>query len=426
MKKFKFDIDYVREQFPCLCKTVNGYPAAFLDGPGGTQVPRRVVEAISEYLFYHNANAHGSYKTSIETMDLVARARQTMAAFFNCSADEVVFGESSTTNNFKLVLAIARDLKPGDEVIITDIDHESNRSPLRSIAERGIIVHSARVDLDTYTLDVDDFLSKLSPRTKVVAINWAANANGSITDIKPLVEKARNLGAITIIDGVHYAAHKSIDVKEIGMDFLVTSAYKFFGPHMGVMYAKKETMEKLRTYRVLADDNAEPPVKIEMGTPNFEHICGCAAAVEFIADIGKRHAEYFSEELKGLEGLRCDVVAGMMAIDAYEEPMAEKLRMELAKLEGLRLRTSPEGYPKTSTVSFTIDGVHANDIAVYLGERGLFVWDGDFYAIEITNHVLKLEEQGGLLRIGLAPYNTMEEIDRTICALQDFIKERKA
>lgn len=425
MKQFKFDIDYVREQFPCLCKTVNGYPAAFLDGPGGTQVPRRVVDAICEYLFYHNANAHGCFVTSIETMDLVDAARETMAAFFNCSADEVVFGESSTTNNFKVVLAIARDLQEGDEVLITDIDHESNRSPLRSIAERGIVVKSARVDLDTYTLDVDDFLSKLSDKTKVVAINWAANANGSITDVKSLVEQAHKVGAVTIIDGVHYAAHKPIDVKEIGMDFLVTSAYKYFGPHMGVMYAKRDALAKLRTYRVLSDDNTEPPVKIEMGTPNFEHICGCAAAVDFIADIGRRHAEYFPGDLAGLEGKRRDVVAGMLAIDAYEEPLAEKLRIELGKIEGLRLRTSPEGYPKTSTVSFTIDGVNAHDIAVYLAERGLFVWDGDFYAIEITNHVLKLGDQGGLLRIGLAPYNTPEEIDRTIKAVQDFVKEKK-
>lgn len=425
MKQFVYDIDYVRAQFPCHARTVNGFPAAFLDGPGGTQVPRRVVEAISDYLYYHNANANGCYATSIETMELVDEARETMAAFFNCSPDEVVFGESSTTNNFKIVLAIARDLEEGSEVLITDIDHESNRSPLRSIAERGIIVKSAKVDLATNTLDVDDFYAKLTDKTKVVALNWAANANGSITDIKPLVEAAKKVGAVTIIDGVHYAAHKVIDVQDIGMDFLVTSAYKFFGPHMGVMYARKEALDKLRTYRVLADDNAESPFKVEMGTANFEHICGCAAAVDFIADIGKRHAEYFPGELEGLEGKRRDIVAGMIAIDCHEEPLAKKLYTELSKLEGLQMRTPPEGYPKTSTVSFTIDGIHASDIATYLGERGLFVWDGDFYAIEITNHVLKLEEQGGLLRIGLAPYTLPCEIDRTIQAMQDFVAERK-
>lgn len=423
MKEFNFDIDYVRGQFPCLCKTVNGLPAAFLDGPGGTQVPRRVVDKISDYMFYHNANAHGCFATSEETMALQKEARETLAAFFNCSPKEVVFGESSSTNNFKLVFAIARDLKAGDEVIITDIDHESNRSPLRTLEERGIVVKSVRIDLSTYTLDFEDYKSKLSDRTKVVAINWAANANGTITDVKPMIELAHKVGALAIIDAVHYAAHKVIDVKDIGMDFMVTSAYKYFGPHMGVMYAKHEALEKLRTLRVLADDNTMPPEKFETGTPNFEHICGCAAAVDFIADLGRRHEGYFEKELKGLSGKRKDVVAGMLAIDAYEEPMAQKLRTELAKIPGLKLYASPEGYPKTSTVSFTIDGKNAHDIAVFLAKRGIFVWDGDFYAIEITNHVLKLEEQGGLLRIGLAPYNTMEDIDRTIEAVEAFAKQ---
>ncbi|NCB43046.1 MAG: cysteine desulfurase-like protein [Clostridia bacterium] len=420
MNNFKFDIDYVREQFPCLCKTVNGLPAAFLDGPGGSQVPKRVVEKISDYLFYHNANAHGCFVTSEETMALQQEARETLAAFFNCSSNEVIFGGSSTSNNFNLVFALARDLKPGDEVIITDIDHESNRSPLRTLEERGIIVKSVRIDLNTYTLDMEDYKSKLSAKTKVVAINWAANANGSITDVKPMIKLAHDVGAVTIIDAVHYAAHKVIDVKEIDTDFLVTSAYKFFGPHMGVMYAKEATLQKLRTLRVLADDNTLPPQKFETGTPNFEHICGCAAAIDFIADVGQKHEEFFQEELKGLSGKRKNVVAGMLAIDAYEEPMAKKLRIELAKIEGLKLYTSPEGFPKTSTVSFTIEGKNSHDIAMFLASRGIFVWDGDFYAIEITNHVLKLEEQGGLLRVGLAPYNTIGDIDRTIKAVQDF------
>jgi len=422
MDNFKFNIDYVRNQFPCLCKTVNGLPAAFLDGPGGSQVPRRVVDKISDYMFYHNANAHGCFATSEETMDLQREARETLAAFFNCNAKEVVFGESSTTNNFKLVSALARDMKPGDEVIITDIDHESNRSPLRTFEERGIIVKSVKIDLDTYTLDMEDYKSKLSPKTKVVSINWAANANGTITDVKPMIKMAHEAGALTIIDGVHYAAHKPIDVKDIDTDFLVTSAYKFFGPHMGVMYAKYEVLEKIRTLRVLADDNTMPPEKIENGTPNFEHICGCAAAVDFIADVGEKHEQYFSKELSGLTGKRRSIVAGMLAIDAYEEPMAKKLRTELGKIKGLKLYTSPEGFPKTSTVSFTIEGRNSHDIALFLANRGIFVWDGDFYAIEITNHVLKLEDRGGLLRIGLAPYNTIEDIDRTIEAVQDFCR----
>jgi len=424
MNQFQFDIDYVREQFPCLCKTVNGYPAAFLDGPGGSQVPAIVVDRISDYLFYRNANAHGCFKTSEETMELHQEARETLAAFFNCRPEEVAFGESSSTNNFKLVLALARDMNPGDEVIITDIDHESNRSPLRTLEERGIIVKSVRIDLDTYTLDLEDYRSKLSDKTKVVAVNWASNATGTVTDVKTMIAMAHEVGALTIIDAVHYAPHKVMDVKEIDADFVVCSAYKFFGPHMGVMYAKGEVLEKVRTIRVLADDNTMIPEKFETGTPNFESICGCAGAVDFIAGLGSRHEQYFTDELKGLAGKRRAIVAGMLAIDAYEEPMATKLRAELRKLEGLTLYGPPEGYRRTSTVSFTIAGRNSHDIAVYLAKRGIFVWDGDFYAIEITNQVLKLADQGGLLRIGLAPYNTMADIDRTIQAVKDFIEEK--
>ena len=423
MKTFEFNIDYVREQFPCLCKTVNGNPAAFLDGPGGSQVPRRVVDRISDYMFYRNANAHGCFLTSEETMGLHHEARETLAAFFNCRPEEVAFGESSSANNFKLVLALVRDMKPGDEVIITDIDHESNRSPLRTLEERGIIIKSVKIDLSTYTLDMNDYKSKLSKNTKVVAINWASNATGTVTDVKTMIAMAHEVRALTIIDAVHYAPHKVMDVKDIDADFVVCSAYKFFGPHMGVMYAKGEVLEKVRTIRVLADDNTMIPEKFETGTPNFESICGCAGAVDFIADLGSKHEQFFEEELKGLTGKRRQIAAGMLAIEAYEEPIATKLRTELRKIDGVTLYGPPEGYERTSTVTFTIAGKNSHDVAVFLAERGIFVWDGDFYAIEITNIVLKLAEQGGLVRVGLAPYNTMADIERTIQAVKDFCAE---
>jgi selenocysteine lyase/cysteine desulfurase len=269
---------------------------------------------------------------------------------------------------------------------------------------------------------LEDYKSKLSDKTKVVAINWASNATGTVTDVKTMIKMAHDVGAVTIIDAVHYAPHKVIDVKDIDTDFMVCSAYKFFGPHMGVLYAKAEALDKVRTIRVLADDNTEVPEKIETGTPNYESICGIAGAVDFIAGVGEKHEQYFVEELKGLTGKRRNIVAGMLAIDAYEEPMATKLRAELRKVEGLTLYGPPEGYNRTSTVSFTIKGKNSHEIAEFMAERGLFVWDGDFYAIEITNNVLKLAEQGGLLRIGLAPYNTMDDIDRVIQAVKDFVK----
>lgn len=422
MKDFKFNIDYVREQFPCLCKTVNGNAAAFLDGPGGTQVPVRVVNKINDYLYYRNANAHGAYKTSQESDKIYWEAREVFADFLNCSPEEVVFGENTSTNNFKLALGLVRTMKTGDEVLVTDLDHEGNRSPWRTLQDFGIVVKSAKVHPETCTLDFEDFKSKLSNKTKVVAVNWASNACGTITDVKKCIDEAHKYGALTVVDAVHYAPHKWIDVKEINTDFLLCSAYKFFGPHIGILYVKKEIGEKVKSIRVMANDNTDMPFKFETGTPAMELAAGAAEAVEFIADIGRKHEEFFTEDLRGLSGRRRYIVAGMMAIDAYEEPMAKRLRTELSKIEGLKIYGPPEGHPRTSTVSFTLDGVNANEIAKFLGEKGIFVWDGDFYAIEIVNNVLKLEEQGGLLRIGLAPYNTEEEITRTIEAVKDFCK----
>ncbi|MDD2215904.1 MAG: aminotransferase class V-fold PLP-dependent enzyme, partial [Eubacteriales bacterium] len=251
---------------------------------------------------------------------------------------------------------------------------------------------------------------------------WASNATGTVTDVKTMIEMAHAVGALTVIDAVHYAPHKVIDVKDIGTDFLICSAYKFFGPHVGVLYAKAEVLEKVRTIRVLADDNTMVPEKFETGTPNFESIYGCAGAIDFIADLGSKHEKYFKEQLTGLSGKRKQIVAGMLAIDAYEEPLAKKLRKELSNIEGITIYGPPEGYERTSTVSFTIAGKNSNDVAKFLAKRGIFVWDGDFYAIEITNHVLKLGSQGGLVRVGLAPYNTMDDIDRTINAISDFCK----
>ena len=419
-KDFVFDIDFVREQFPALSKTVNGYPAAFLDGPGGSQVPRRVVDKIADYLYYHNANSHGCFATSMESDKLYWDAKETYADFLNCSAEEVAFGANTSSNNFKLALGLVRTMKPGDEVIITEIDHEGNRSPWRTLEDFGMVVKCIAVDPETATLKFEDFENKISRKTKVVAVNWAANACGTITDVKKYIDLAHEYGAITVVDAVHYAPHQPIDVKAIGTDVLLCSPYKFFGPHLGVMYVKKEVGEKIKSIRVMANDNTEMPWRFETGTPAMELACGAAEAVEFIASIGARHAMYFEEELTGLSGRRKNIVAGMMAIDAYEEPIAKKLRTGLAAIPGVKVYGPPEGSPRTSTVSFLVDGANANDVAKHLAEKGLFTWDGDYYAIEIINNVWKLEETGGLIRIGLAPYNLETEIDRVLEAVEDF------
>jgi len=425
MSQFKFNIDDVRVQFPALSKTVNGYPVAFLDGPGGTQVPLRVVSKINNYLFYKNANAGGSFATSRESDALYQNARETYADFFNCLPEEVAFGANSTSNNFKLALGLLRILKPGDEILITDIDHEGNRSPWRILEEFGMVIKSAAVDPETCTLNMDDFASKLSSKTKVVAVNWAANACGTITDVKKCIELAHEKGAITVIDAVHYAPHRWMDVKAINADVVLCSAYKFFGPHLGVIYVKKEVGEKLKTIKVMVEETNVMPWKLETGTPAMELACGAAEAVEFIAEIGRQHEQYFTQELGNLSGKRRAIVAGMMAIDEYEEPLAKKLRTKLAEIEGVKVYGPPEGHPRTSTVSFTMDGVHANEIGTYLGDKGLYVWDGNFYAVQIIDHVLGLKDQGGLVRIGLAPYNMESEIDRLIMAVEEFAAKRK-
>lgn len=422
MKQFKFDLDYVREQFPALSKTVNGYPAAFLDGPGGTQVPRCVVEEINEYLYYYNANAGGIFKTSVQSDASYLEAKEALADFLGCQAHEVAFGGSSSTNNFMLAFSLLRSvLKPGDEIIITEIDHECNRSPWRTLEDFGIVVKNLKVNTETYVLDMEDYKSKLSDKTKVVAVNWASNATGTITDVKTMVKMAHEVGALTVVDAVHYALHRSIDVKDIDTDFLLCSAYKFFGPHLGVLYVKDSVGEKIKTVRVMADDNTEMPHKFETGTPAMELARGAAAAVEFIAGIGAKHEEYFPGDLKGLTGRRRAVVAGINAIEMYEEPLAKRLREGLKAIKGVKVYSPPENVPKTSTVSFTVEGSNAHDVAKFLAERAIFVWDGDFYAIEIINNVLGLKDQGGFVRVGLAPYNTMDEVERTIKAVEDFV-----
>lgn len=424
MKNFKFDVDYVRDQFPALSRSINGNPAAFFDGPGGSQVPRRVVDAMEDYLFYHNANAGGAFATSVENDALFRRGREVIADFLNCLPEEVCFGNNTTANNVRLAFGLLRDLKEGDEVIITDIDHEGNRSPWRTLADFGIVVKSVALNTETCELDFDDYLAKLSDKTKLVAVNWAANACGTITDVKKFIDEAHKVGALTVVDAVHYAPHKPIDVKAIGTDILLCSAYKFFGPHIGIIYMKKDVGEAFKSVRVYADDNADMPTKMEAGTLSVANVCGAAAAVEFIADIGAKYEDCFAEELGDLKGRRRQCVAGMLAIDAYEEPLAKYMRDEIKKLDGVKMYVAPDDCPKTSTVSITMEGVNSGDIARFLAEKGLFVWHGDFYAIRFINEVFNLAETGGILRIGLEPYNTKQEIDRLIDALKEFVANK--
>ncbi|UCD36644.1 MAG: cysteine desulfurase-like protein, partial [Fidelibacterota bacterium] len=375
-------VDEIRSQFPALTRTINGHPAVYFDGPGGTQVPQRVIDKMNDYLVNHNANIHGSFATSLENDAILQAARETFADFFGCAWDEVAFCHNATTLNFKLSQALMRDFQPGDELIITDIDHETNRGPWQLLAERGLIVKSIRVDHDTLTLDQEDYRAQLTPKTRVVALNYASNAVGTITDVREMIRMAHAVGAVAVIDAVHYALHGAIDVRVLDADFLFCSAYKFFGPHVGILYARKSVMEQLRTLRVAPQD-PEPPYKFETGTLNHEGIAGAAEAVEFIAHIGRTYGDDQDEALAPYSGRRRSVVTGMRAIDDYEQPLARYFREQLQLIDGLRLYSPPEEVPCTSTIAFTLEDISPTAIASQLGEKGIFVWDGHFFAARL-------------------------------------------
>jgi cysteine desulfurase family protein (TIGR01976 family) len=404
------DVQWIRAQFPALSRTVNGHPAIYLDGPGGTQVPQRVVDRVADYLLHRNANSGGVFCVSRESDAIVENAREVFADFLGCAAKEVAFCHNSTTICYKLAEAIARDLKPGDEIIVTDIDHECNRSPWTMLAERGFPVHSVRVHPETCTLDMGHYRNLLSGRTKVVAVNYASNGVGTISDVREIARLAREAGAMTVVDAVQYAAHGPIDVRELGVDFLYCSPYKIFGPHLGVLYGREEAMMAVRMLRVAPQDSASP-YRFETGTLNHEGIAGAAEAIEFIAEIGARCGDTIADD--NITARRGLILSGLRELENHECPLAEYFRAELRKIEGVRLFGPPRGHPCTPTISFRVGEFSPRHLAEVLAERGIFTWSGSFYAVELVRS-LGLAERGGLLRTGLGPYTTREEIDSTL------------
>ncbi len=408
----QFDVEYIRRQFPALGVKVNGYSAAYFDGPGGTQVPQRVIDAMVDYLVYSNANAGGAFLTSYNSDSVIKKARAALADFLGAEPDEIAFGQNTTTMMYQLALALGRKQGSRNEILITEIDHEANRGPWLALEERGFLIREARFDPETCTLDMADFASKLNENTFVATFNYASNGVGTVSDVKEMVRLAHDAGAITVIDAVHYALHGPIDVKDLDTDYLLCSAYKFFGPHIGVFYGRRNQFEKLPAYRLRVQKD-EIPYKIETGTLNHEGIAGAGEAVEFIADLGSR----FGASGNSSADRRSLVVAGMEAMEHYEQPLAQKMIDELTSIERVKVYGPPKGHPRTSTVSFTIDGVSADKVAALLGEKGLFVWDGHFYAVRLVER-LGLESIGGLVRVGLSPYNTEEEIERLLSEIK--------
>jgi cysteine desulfurase family protein (TIGR01976 family) len=408
------DVAWVRSQFPSLQRQVEAHPAAFLDGPAGTQVPTQVMHAIQNYLTSANANTCGAFLTSRRTDEMIANTRAAMADFFHCERDEVVFGQNMTTITFAISRAIARELQAGDEILLTMLDHDANFSPWKALEEKGVVIRVADIREDDCTLSLNDWKSKLSEKTKLVAVGYASNAVGTINPVAEMIRLAHAAGALAYIDAVHYASHGLIDVKELDCDFLVCSPYKFFGPHMGTLYGKREHLERLRPYKVRPCTD-QIPDKWETGTQVQELIAGIGAAVEYIAGVG-RHSN-------GAAATRREALAAAYRTTVtHERRLIARLIEGLQSIPGARIYgiTDPKRFEeRCSTLSLRIGDHHPTAIAKFLGDRGIFTWDGNYYALNLTER-LGVEAKGGLLRIGLVHYNTMEEVERLLSALREF------
>jgi cysteine desulfurase family protein (TIGR01976 family) len=380
-------------------------------------VPQQVTRAILDYLLHKNANTCGAFATSRQSDQAIAAARAAMADFFNCHAREVVFGQNMTTMTFALSRAIGRDLQSGDEIVITALDHDANVAPWRALEEKGVVIRQVDIREADCTLDLDDLRKKITAKTKLVAVGYASNAVGTINPVAEIAKMAHAAGALMFIDAVHYAPHGSIDVQALDCDFLVCSPYKFFGPHMGTLYGKREHLERLRPYKVRpASDHI--PDRWETGTQLHELIAGIHAAVEYLASLGMQVDPAATTR-------RAALLAAYRATGAYERTLLTKLiagLLELPKLIFFGISDPQRFAERCSTVSVRIGDHNPTEVATFLGDRGIFTWDGNFYAQNLTER-LGIEEKGGLLRIGLVHYNTVDEVDRLLAALQEFAQK---
>jgi cysteine desulfurase family protein (TIGR01976 family) len=408
------DVAWVRAQFPSLQRTVNGHAAAFLDGPAGTQVPKQVMDAVQNYWMSANANTCGAFETSLRNDAMIAATRTAMADFFHCDPDEVVFGQNMTTITFALSRAVARELNAGDEIVVTTLDHDANVAPWRALEEKGVVVRQVDIREADCTLDLDDLKRKITAKTKLVAVGYASNAVGTITPVAEITKLAHAAGALMFVDAVHYAPHGPIDVRALDCDFLVCSPYKFFGPHMGTLYGKREHLLRFKPYKVRPAYDTLPD-RWETGTQVQELIAGIGAAVDYIAELGWRCDS-------GAKSRREALLAAYRTTVHYERALLTRLIEGALRIPGLHvygITDAKRFHERCSTVSLRIGDHHPTDIAKFLGDRGIFTWDGNYYALNLTER-LGVEQKGGLLRIGLVHYNTVEEVDRLLAALQEF------
>jgi cysteine desulfurase family protein (TIGR01976 family) len=405
-----FDVQAIREQFPALDRTYRGRGVVYFDGPGGSQVARQAIEAISGYMERGGANLHGVFPTSTETEEILADTRRAAADFLGSAPDEIAFGANMTTLTFAISRALAQEWDENSEIVVTELDHRANVDPwVLAAAERGARVRWVRVTPETLTLDEKDLEQNINENTKLVAMGLASNAVGTVNDVATVAERARDAGALVAVDAVHAAPHIPVDRGAIGADIITCSAYKFFGPHVGVTAIRRDLFEKLGVYRL------EPapeyiPDKLETGTQNHEGIAGVKGALDFIASLGEGTS--WRERL----------TSAMQTIEDYEAALAETFRSALEQLPGVKLYAAPQEVRKTPTIAFGVEGHTPEEVCVRMLEHGFFIAAGDFYASTLAEK-LGIRDGDGFIRAGLAPYNTEYEVERFVEALEAFVGE---
>ncbi len=405
-----FNPDLLRPQFPALQQTLSGRPVIYLDGPGGTQTPERVIDAMAGYLRAGGSNLGGPFLTSERSEVVMAAGRRAMAAFYNARPEEIVFGQNMTSLTFSLSRALAQRWQPGDEIVLTRLDHDANISPwLLAAKERGVTVRWLDFHPADTSLALEELPALLNERTQLLAITHASNAVGTIPDVARAVRQAHEVGALVYVDAVHAAPHQLIDVQALACDFLVSSAYKYFGPHTGILYGRYRLLEELPAFKVRPSP-PEPPEKWETGTQSFESIAGVAAAIDYLASLGP-----------GEGSLRERLARAMASVKAYEMGLSARFLQGAAAIPGLRVYgiTDVERLDeRTPTFAVSLEGYSAGEVAAALGRQGIFVWSGHYYAVAVMER-LGLLEQGGLVRIGFVHYNTPAEVDAVLTALRN-------
>ena len=409
------EIATIREQFPALRREQGGEPVVYLDGPAGAQVPQRVADAVTNYMFNHNANSGGAFVTSMESDALLEDAQAVMAAFYGTQdPDSIVFGPNMTSLTYAMSRSMAGIWRPGDEIIVSQLDHDANVTPwLQAAKFAGVKVHQINVNPENCTLDLDDYEKKLSERTRLVAVGLASNATGTVNPIRAIADRAHAVGAWVYVDAVHYAPHGLIDVDALGCDFLVSSAYKFFGPHVGILWGKRELLESLPAHKLRPSGN-DVPGRFMLGTPNLEGIAGSREAVHYLASLGAQKTD--------AEELRPQLVAAFQAIEGYERMLAHRFLEAAHTWKDVRIWgiTDPAEFDqRVPTVSLTHTKVSPKQLSEALAAEGIFTWYGNHYALPLTEAVGL--EPDGTLRMGLLHYNTMDEVERLISALAKHI-----